>query len=214
MRTRSEGDAEIQLFDGEILVRSESIRVRSPAAVELALEYPDEVPRFAADPQKLPKLLWLGQAPATVRFLDESGAPMVAADRISSSTGILTEGLAPDRFCVSDSVEKRHLCRAHDQLDAGDRVVVAGGYAARTSLTLAVDLGERRVLSLKGSFAYQHPEEISELEVLVHDEPDRNGTERNGGRRLRQDGERTRGTGHGALSCDHRKRQHARCRSE
>ena len=44
LRTLAEGDAEVRLWDGDRLVRSERVQVRSPASVELEIVPPVELP--------------------------------------------------------------------------------------------------------------------------------------------------------------------------
>ena len=88
LRTLAEGDAEVRLWDGDRLVRSERVQVRSPASVELEIVPPVELPPSVVASDIPLSVLLFAPALVTVRFVDSSGEALVGAGVAESAQGM------------------------------------------------------------------------------------------------------------------------------
>jgi len=173
IRTRQVGDADIQLWDGQELVHTESIRVREPAALELDLQPPQDLPDWARDPEVPLRLLPLSQGEAIARFYDDVGNEMVAAGRIESAVGVT---LDPDIYVNTPDSPPTSLWvpgtgllrRLDDQLSSGDRVQILSG----TPPQIAVYPSGTDSRELREELLLYRPFEVEGLEILVEWEPE------------------------------------------
>jgi len=169
IRTRRVGDADIQLWDGQELVHTESIRVREPAALELDLQPPGRLPPWANDPETPLQLLPLAQGEAIVRFYDELGEEMVAAGRVDEADGVAPLFTFPSEETPNSLYDLNRvliLQRVEGQVDFRDGIEILGsemGVFMELSLP-GVDFPPSR---LRGLLTFASPEDVGELEVLV-----------------------------------------------
>ncbi len=175
LRTTGTGDAEIRLWDGEVRVRTEPVRVTAPDALSFELGVPDVVPPFARSATVPLGLLALGRAPAVARIRDGAGSTMVAAGVVTSADGVTVENSAEGRLVLRDDVEGRFLARRPGQLDSGDRVVIGGGVTQATTTLVLPNVGSGPP-ELDGALRYESPDAITALDVLTAYDADVEGT--------------------------------------
>jgi len=170
IRTRGVGDADIQLWDGQELVHTESIRVREPAALELDLQPPGTLPSWANDSETSLQLLPLAQGEAILRFYDELGEEMVGAGRVDEADGVAPLFMFPSEETPNSLYDPNRvllLSRVEGQVDFHDRVGILGSETGATlGLSLPdVDFPPRQ---LRGLLDFAYPELVGEIEVLVN----------------------------------------------
>lgn len=171
LTTGANGDADISLYDGERLIRTESLRVREPSGFSFDFTIQNQVaPHEAAlRPEDRVALVELASVPAVLRFY-ESGdlqREVVAAGKPSdlypSNDLILSRRIAPAISPISTGDGEY---RAPDQLSSGDIwIVTAIGYP-----DLVIDLPTEDYLPGDPQIGFERRSSVRELEVIASTE--------------------------------------------